>query len=75
MPDIWKFSPVGDETDTYADGTTVPGRRQRVFLNDEAVGEIEIHMHRRRGRDGATDISFGVTAVAYGVREDGGTRS
>lgn len=66
MADIWTFGPAIDSTQTYADGTTVPHRVQLLRLNGVAVGEIEIHAHKRRGPDGITDISYGITAISYG---------
>ncbi len=65
-PNVWTFSPPYDDEHTYVDGTVVPSHRQIVYLNGVAVGEIEIHMHRRKGRDGKVDMSFGITCIAYG---------
>ena len=65
MSDVWTFGELFNDSRDYADGTKVPSRRQVVLLNGTAVGEIEIHMHRRVGRDGRLDVSFGVTAVVY----------
>lgn len=67
MADVWTFGEPEDDTETYSDGTVVPHRRQVVYRNGVAVGEIELHCHRRRGPDGVTDLSYGVTAIAYGV--------
>ncbi len=66
MPDVWEFTEPRDNTSSYADGTIVPHRSQRVLLNGMVVGELEVHMHRRRGRDGVVDVSFGVTSVVFG---------
>ncbi len=65
-PNVWSFGPPDDDTHTYADGTVVPSRRQLVFLNGVAVGEIEIHQHRRKGRDYKLDFSAGITVITYG---------
>lgn len=65
MTNTWKFGEPFDDIETYADGTVVPHRAQKVFLNDVAVGEIEIHMHRRSGKDKIVDVSFGITTIAY----------
>lgn len=71
--EIWTFGHPHDSMQTYADGTQVPHRGFKVLLNGEPVGEIEIHMHKRRGRDGETDVSFGVTNIVYGpIAEDPG---
>ena len=66
MADVWTFAPAEDSATTYADGTSVPHRGWRVLLNGQVVGEIDVHMHRRRGPDGKTDVSFGFTPVVYG---------
>lgn len=71
MADTWAFGAAKDSSDTYADGTTVPHRVWQVFLNGDPVGEMELHLHRRRGRDGQTDTSFGSTFVAYGPPRTG----
>lgn len=65
-PNVWTFgAPVDGET-TYADGTVVPHRHQDVLLNGKKVGYIEIHMHKRKGRDGYPDYSAGITAAVFG---------
>lgn len=64
--DVWTFGPPRDGTSRYADGTVVPSRGWTVFLNGAAVGEVDVHMHRRRGPDGKLDASFGFTGVIYG---------
>jgi len=66
MADIWTFGPAKDDKQTYSDGTQVPHREQAVFLNDVEVGELEVHMHKRKGRDGRVDVSFGITTIVYG---------
>ena len=71
MADVWTFAPPIDDVTTYADGTSVPHRDQVVFLNGVAVGQIEIHMHKRKGRDGITDVSFGITTIVYGPAPGG----
>lgn len=48
------------------DGTVVPGRHWVVYYDSEPVGEIEVHLHKRRGPDRKDDISFGATFIAYG---------
>jgi len=36
-----------------------------VWLNGVAVGEVEVHMHKRYGPDGQLDVSFGITTIVY----------
>jgi hypothetical protein len=69
--DIWTFGPPEDDNTTYADGTTVPHRHQAVLLNGVKIGYVEIHMHKRRGRDRKTDVSFGITTCVYGPAPGG----
>jgi hypothetical protein len=69
--DVWTFGPHEDEATTYADGTTVPHRHQDVLLNGVKIGYVEIHMHKRRGRDRKTDVSFGITTCVYGPAPGG----
>jgi len=64
---VWSFGPAKDSTQRYASGTVVPHRVWAVLLDGVEVGEIECHMHRRRGKDGKTDTSFGFTAVSFGL--------
>ncbi len=71
MPDVWTFGPPRDDTNDYSDGTVTPHRSQKVLLNGVAVGEIEIHMHKRRGPDGVVDTSFGITNIVFGKPEGG----
>lgn len=71
MPDIWTFGPATDSSETYADSTQVPHRVWEVLLNGVAVGEMELHLHRRKGKDGVTDTSFGSTFIAYGPPQKG----
>jgi hypothetical protein len=71
MKDIWAFGPPEDDTSDYSDGTVVPHRNQKVYFNGVPVGEIEIHMHKRRGTDKITDVSFGITTIVYGVPDGG----
>jgi hypothetical protein len=71
MSDIWTFGPVKDSTMKYADETEIPHRSWVVFLNEEKVGEIDVHMHRRKGPDGITDTSFGFTPIVYGNPQGG----
>lgn len=71
MADVWSFGPAKDNITTYSDGTTVPHRAQKVLLNDVVIGEIEIHTHKRKGPDGITDASFGITTVVYGPAPGG----
>lgn len=67
MADVWEFSAIYDDhPEEYADGTVVPHRRQKVILNGLAVGEVELHCHRRKGRDNKVDLSIGATFIAYG---------
>lgn len=65
-PDVWTFGAPADSQTTYSDGTIVPSREWKVFLNGQRVGEVEVHLHKRRGPDGKVDVSFGITAIAYG---------
>ncbi len=65
-PDVWGFEEAHDDDQVYADGTTVPHRHWFVTLNGERVGEVEVHMHKRRGRDKVTDFSVGTTSIVYG---------
>lgn len=58
---VWKFGP-GEDAQVYG----MPSRRQQLFLNGVAVGEIEVHAHRRAGTDKIEDLSWGVTAITYG---------
>lgn len=71
VSDVWTFGPAVDSVTTYADGTAVPHRDQLVYLNGVAVGQLEVHMHRRKGNDGITDVSYGVTAVVFGPAPGG----
>lgn len=67
MADEWTFGPTRDSETTYADGTVIPHRMWSLFLNNGVlVGEIGAHMHRRRGRDGRLDVSWGTTIITYG---------
>lgn len=63
---VWTFGPVVDSATNYADGTAVPHRAWKVLLNGIAIGEIDVHMHKRLGPDGKVDASFGFTPVVYG---------
>jgi len=72
MPDVWGFGEPKDSLQTYADGSTVPHRGWTVTLNGTVVGELETHMHKRKGPDGKTDVSFGITAIAFSVMREGG---
>lgn len=65
-PNVWSFGEAHDDNQTYSDGTQVPHREQIVYLNGVAVGEVEIHMHKRKGRDGKVDFSAGITVITYG---------
>lgn len=65
MP-LLEFGEPEDHSETYSDGTVVPHRYQDVLLDGVKIGYTEIHMHKRRGRDGQFDISFGLTNVVYG---------
>lgn len=73
MVDIWTFGPAKDSTETYSDGTSVPHRFQDVYLNGMKIGYVEIHMHKRRGTDATTDVSFGITNVVYGPVPESGS--
>lgn len=72
MINSWKFGEPFDSFQTYADQTVVPHRMQKVFLNDVEVGEVEIHLHKRLGKDGKVDVSFGITTVVYNAEGAGG---
>ena len=71
MADRWEFYPPEDDFEEYADGTQVPPRYQDVVRNGVKVGYVEIHVHKRKGRDGLTDVSFGFTGVVYGPAPGG----
>jgi hypothetical protein len=60
-PNLWAFGPPID-----APNWSLPSRRQHLLYNGVPVGEIEVHCHQRRGADGITDLSWGVTAITYG---------
>ncbi len=66
MPDIFEFGPVKDSNVVYSTGNSVPHRVWKVLLNGVSIGEIETHMHIRKGPDGKLDISFGTTNIVYG---------
>lgn len=57
----WMFGPPVDVIERG-----MPSRRQQLLLNGVAVGEIEVHAHKRKGKDGIVDLSWGVTAITYG---------
>jgi len=61
MADVWSF---GGGVDKVERG--MPSRRQQLLLNGVAVGGIEVHAHKRKGRDRVVDLSWGVTAITYG---------
>lgn len=71
MADVYRFSLVKDEDETYSDGTVVPHRfqyieRQKVSPDNvttwEKVGYIEIHLHKvKRDETDVEDISLGFT--------------
>lgn len=71
MADVWEFKECVDDSTVYSDGTSVPHRNQVVTLNGVPVGEIEIHMHKRKGKDKITDVSFGITTIVYGPAPGG----
>lgn len=64
--DVWTFGSPADSQTTYSDGTIVPSREWKIFLNGQRAGEVEVHLHKRRGPDGKVDVSFGITAIVYG---------
>ena len=66
MADVWSFGPPKDSSEQYGDGTIVPHRGWVVSLNGVAIGELELHCHKRRGPDGLLDVSYGLTAITYG---------
>ena len=68
---VFTFGPPRDNTRELADGMVLPEREWLVYLNGRAIGEVEVHLHRRRGRDGKLDVSFGLTAVVYGPAPGG----
>lgn len=67
----FSFGPVKDSTTTYASGNAVPNRSWKVLLDGKVIGEIDVHMHIRRGPDGQIDTSFGFTPVVYGPAPGG----
>jgi|WetSurMetagenome_2_1015567.scaffolds.fasta_scaffold286359_1 hypothetical protein len=71
MADVWEFKAPIDSTMDYSDGTIVPHRNQVVLFNGVPIGEVEIHMHRRTGKDKVTDVSFGITTIVYGPAPGG----
>ncbi len=68
---VWTFGPADDSSQTYASGDVVPHRAWAVLCDGVKVGELECHMHKRRGSDGKIDTSFGITAVAFGPPQAG----
>ncbi len=71
IPDLWTFGAPEDSFTRYSDGTQVPHRDQGIYYNGVKVGEVEIHTHRRRGRDRITDVSVGITVIMYGPAPGG----
>lgn len=69
--DVWTFGDALDGETVYADGTRAPRRSWRVALNGVDIGQLEVHVHKRRGRDGRTDVSYGLTAVVFGPSPGG----
>lgn len=66
-PDVWTFD-VGSITH---DERHLPHVRVVCRLNGKAVGEAEVHIHKRAGRDKVTDLSWGFTAITYGPLNPG----
>ena len=64
---MWTFGVPDDVARVYSDGTRIPARRWVVFRNGAPVGEVDVHCHRRAGPDGVSDLSVGVTMVAFGA--------
>jgi len=58
---VWTFGAARDKVERG-----MPSRRQQLMLNGVAVGEIEVHAHKRKGKDRIVDLSWGVTAITYG---------
>lgn len=71
MADVWEFGEERRDDSNYSDGTIVPHLEVDVLLNGKKVGLVEVHMHKRRGRDGLTDTSFGFTGVVYSTPQGG----
>ncbi len=71
MADLWQFGEPEHHETKYADGTIVPHYEIPVFVDGREIGYLEVHMHKRYGRDKRRDVSFGVTAVVYGPVEGG----
>jgi hypothetical protein len=67
--DTYTFAPPDD-----AIVRGMPSRRQLLLLDGLPIGEIEIHAHRRRGRDATPDLSWGITAITYGPLPPADTR-
>jgi len=71
VPDVYTFGPEHRETQTYADGTQVDHVEHATYFNGVKQGYVEIHFHKRRGRDGVPDMSVGITVVQFGPLEGG----
>ncbi len=73
--DQYRFGVPKDTAQTYSDGTVVPHRfqaieRMRPDGTWEAVGYIEIHLHRvKKEADDLIDISVGTTVRINQRRE------
>lgn len=67
VADEWTFD-VGSETH---DDRQMPHVRLVCRLNGQAVGEAEVHVHKRKGRDGVVDLSWGSTFITYGPLNPG----
>ena len=66
MADVWEFRNPEAGEQRYGDGTIVPHLEVELWHNGKKVGEVEMHMHKRKGRDGVVDTSFGSTHIIYG---------
>ena len=65
--DVWTFD-LGSVTH---DDRTMPHARLVCRVNGQAVGEAEVHVHKRKGRDGVVDLSWGATFITYGPLNPG----
>lgn len=67
----WTFGPSVEDESEYQDGTIVPSRHWKVYQDGKVVGEVEVHMHKRGGKDKVPDFSAGITVIVYGPSPGG----
>ena len=68
---VWSFGPAKRHQQVYKNGDEVPHLKVKLKLNGVEVGYVEIHTHKRYGRDRKADVSFGFTGVVYGPTPGG----